>query len=85
MALVNVPVPVPSVVFESVIVGFAAVPQQTPRAVTADVPSEVTFPPEVAEETDSDEIAVVVTAGGSDLSFLQAEKGTAIKTARAIK
>jgi hypothetical protein len=46
--LVNEPVPVPSEVFESLIVGFAVVAQQTPRAVTGEVPSSVITPPVVA-------------------------------------
>ena len=45
MPLLNVPVPVPSVVFEFDVVGFADMLQQTPRDVTAAPPSDVIFPP----------------------------------------
>ena len=49
-ALVNVPVPVPSMVFVlKAVVGFALVPQQTPRAVTSLAFWAVILPPEVAE------------------------------------
>jgi len=62
MALVKVPIPVPSVVFVvSAIVGLAAVPQQTPRTVMGDPPSEVTFPPLVAVVDVMAVAAVVVT------------------------
>ena len=44
MLLVNVPVPVPFVVFESAVVGFCVVLHQTPRADSDEQPSEVTFP-----------------------------------------
>ena len=46
--LVNVPVPLPSVVLEFEIVGFDEVLQQTPRAVTAAPLSDVIFPPLLA-------------------------------------
>ena len=42
------PVPVPSVVFDPETNGLTAVPQHTPRAVTADPPSAVTLPPPLA-------------------------------------
>jgi hypothetical protein len=71
MVLVNEPVPVPSEVFESAMVGLAAVPQQTPRAVTADVPSDEISPPEAAVVSVTDVTAVVLTVGGL-VSFLQA-------------
>ena len=49
MLLLNVPVPVPSLVFEvSAMVGVGEVLQMTPRAVTAEPPWELTFPPLVA-------------------------------------
>ena len=44
----KLPVPLPSVVWESEIVGFEEVLQQTPRAVTDELPCPVTFPPPVA-------------------------------------
>ena len=48
IALVNVPVPVPSIVLLSAVVGLAVVLQQTPRAVTEAPPSAPTVPPLVA-------------------------------------
>ena len=48
MVLAKLPTPVPLVVFESEVVGFGEVPQQTPRAVTAIPPSFVILPPLVA-------------------------------------
>ena len=44
----NTPVPVPSVVLELLVVGFAVVDQQAPLTVTVPPPSAVIFPPEVA-------------------------------------
>ena len=46
--LVKLPVPVPSDVLASAVVGLAVVDQHTPRAVTSDPPLLVTSPPEVA-------------------------------------
>ena len=46
--LVKNQVSLPSVVCGFVMIGFAAVPQQTPRAVTSAPPSEKTFPPQLA-------------------------------------
>jgi hypothetical protein len=46
--LINCPVLLPSVVFESAVVGFEDVLQQTPFAVIADLPSDVAIPPLVA-------------------------------------
>ena len=57
MLLVNDPIPAPSEVFESLVVGFVVVLQQTPLTVTGAPPSAVTFPPPEAVEI---EIAVVV-------------------------
>ena len=49
MALVNVPMPVPSFVFvDRATVGFAIVLQQTPRTVTGAPPSALIVPPLVA-------------------------------------
>ena len=61
--LVKIPVPVPSEVLLSLMVGLTDVLQHTPLAVTDSPPSEVTLPPldallEVTEDT-----AVVVTVG----------------------
>jgi hypothetical protein len=44
-------------------VGFCEVLQQTPTAVSADPPEDVTSPPEVAVFAAIDDIAVVVTVG----------------------
>jgi hypothetical protein len=60
---VNAPVPVPSVVLLSAVVGLADVLQQTPLAVTLDPPSEVTFPPPDAVVEVIDVIVAVVTVG----------------------
>ena len=66
MALVNTPVPVPSVVLvDKAIVGFTAVLQQTPRAVTVAPPSAVTLPPLAAVAVVIAVIAVVVTVGNA--------------------
>ena len=61
ISLVNVPVPVPSLVLLSAVVGLAVVDQHTPLAVTGDPPSDVTFPPEVAVVAVTFVTAVVVT------------------------
>ncbi len=45
IVLVKEPVPLPSVVWLSAIVGFKEVPQQSPRAVTAGPLFDVTAPP----------------------------------------
>ena len=65
MLLVNEPVPVPSVVFDPVIVGFADVPQHTPLAVIADPPSDVILPPEVKDDDVIADAAVVVRTGAT--------------------
>ena len=65
-ALVNVPVPEPSVVLESETVGLAVVLQHTPRLVTATPPSDVTFPPLSALVPAIEDTAVVVTVGEKD-------------------
>jgi hypothetical protein len=59
----KLPVPDPSVVFESPIVGFAVVDQQEPLSVIALPPSAIIFPPVTAavKVTELDE--VVVNAG----------------------
>lgn len=63
MALVNEPVPVPSVVRVLAIVGPVLVFQHTPRAVIAAPPSELILPPAAAEEEVMVFIAVVVRVG----------------------
>lgn len=50
IVLLKVPVPVPLVVLLADMVGFIAVDQQTPLAVTLAPPSEVIFPPDKAVE-----------------------------------
>ena len=61
--LVKIPVPDASEVVELFIVGPLVVLQQTPRAVTVEPPSEVTFPPDVAVDTVIEVTLVVVTIG----------------------
>ena len=66
MALVKIPVPVPSVVLvDNAIVGFAVVLQHTPRAVTAAPPSEAILPPPVAAVIVIDDNDAVVTVGNA--------------------
>ncbi len=64
--LVNVPVPVPSVVWLAVATGFVDVLQHTPLAVTVAPPSEVTLPPLVAVALVIKVIAVVVIVGSDE-------------------
>jgi hypothetical protein len=64
-SLVKLPVPVPSVVIELVIVGFAVVDQQIPFAVTVPPPSVITFPPETAVVKLIEVTAVVVIVGAT--------------------
>jgi hypothetical protein len=61
--LVNEPVPLPSVVLLSAVVGLAEVLQQTPLTVTVAPPSEVTLPPPDAVVEVMEEIVAVVTVG----------------------
>ena len=64
--LVNAPVPVPSDVFVSNMVGFCVVPQHTPFTVTGTPPSEVTFPPpeaEVEEVATATDVVTFASAG----------------------
>jgi len=65
MALANIPVPVPSVVWLAVISGFAVMLQQTPRAVTVAPPSVTTLPPPVAVVMVIADKDVVVTVGNA--------------------
>ena len=66
IALVNIPVPIPSVVLvDKAMVGFAAVLQQMPRAITAAPPSAVTLPPPDAVAIVIAVIAVVVMVGNA--------------------
>ena len=59
----KLPVPVPSVVLSSAVVGLAEVLQQTPLAVTVAPPSGVTFPPLAALVEVTEDTAVVVIVG----------------------
>ena len=61
--LINVPLPLLSVVWLSLIVGLVAVSQQIPRAVTDAPPLSTTLPPEMAELSVILLTAVVVTVG----------------------
>ena len=63
MLLPKLPVPVPSEVLLSFVVGLPEVLQQTPLAVTEEPPSEVTFPPLEALFVVIEDTAVVVTVG----------------------
>ena len=63
MELEKPPVPLPLVVLLSDTVGLGEVLQQTPRAVTAAPPSEVTFPPLEAVVVPVAVVAPVVTVG----------------------
>ena len=64
MALLNEPVPVPSVVvLVPPMVGLADVDQQTPLAVMDAPPSEVTLPPLEAPVEVIEDATIVVTVG----------------------
>ena len=64
----NIPVPLPSVVWLLAVVGFEEVFQQTPLTVTVAPPSDVTFPPLVAVVWVIFVTAVVVTVGRTGFS-----------------
>ena len=61
--LVKLPVPLPSVVLLSAVVGLEEVLQHTPRAVTIEPPSSVIFPPLCAELSVMLLIDIVDTVG----------------------
>jgi hypothetical protein len=61
--LEKVPMPDPSVVLLSFVVGFIVVLQHTPRLETASPLSLVTFPPDIADDGVIEVISVVVTSG----------------------
>ena len=61
--LAKEPVPVPSDVLLSAIVGFWFVLQQTPRAVTSEPPSDVISPPDDALVDVTADAVVVVNVG----------------------
>ena len=66
MALVKIPVPVPSIVLvDNAMVGFAVVAQQTPRAVMVAPPSLVILPPLAAVVMVMAVASVVVTVGNA--------------------
>ena len=67
---VKVPVPDPLVDVELEVVGVCDVDQQIPRAVTVPHPSEVTFPPELAELQVIELIAVVVPSVGTTAAIV---------------
>jgi hypothetical protein len=61
--LLKLPVPVPSEVFESAVVGSGLILQQIPLAVTSAEPSEVTLPPDCTEYWVMTLVAEVVNTG----------------------
>ena len=71
MELVNAPVPDPSAVLLSAVVGFCEVLQHTPREVTEELPCVVTLPPPVAELVETRVIEVVVTVGSAALAVVK--------------
>jgi hypothetical protein len=60
---VKIPVPVPSEVFELVVVGAVVIAQQTPFAVMGAFPSADIFPPETAVVSEMLATVVVVREG----------------------
>jgi hypothetical protein len=67
----KVPIPVPLLVFVvKDMVGFVLVDHTTPLVVTAEPPSELIFPPEVAVVDVIAEIEDVVTVGGKVVEFV---------------
>ena len=62
---IKLPVPVPSLVCESAMVGFASVLQHTPLSATLCPPSSVMFPPETTDEPVIEETRVVVMVGSA--------------------
>jgi hypothetical protein len=63
MELKNVPVPVPSAVHTSDVVGLTDVLQQTPLAIMDAPPSDVTLPPPLAVVCVIDETNAVIIVG----------------------
>jgi hypothetical protein len=63
MELTKLPVPAPSTVTLSFMLGDGFVLQHTPLPVTADPPSEVIVPPDSADDEVIPDIAVVNTTG----------------------
>ena len=79
MLLEKIPMPVPSDVLLSVMVGIDPVLQQTPRAITVAPPSEVILPPLIAVVIAISITSDVVNTGGT-LSSLQLLVRTNITT-----
>jgi hypothetical protein len=63
MALEKLPTPVPSVVLLLEMVGFVDVLQQTPLTVTAVPPSLLMLPPDTADVSVIELMAIVVSVG----------------------
>jgi hypothetical protein len=70
MSPVNVPVPEPFGKVEFEVVGFTEVPQHIPRAVTVALPSNVTLPPDDADEVVIAEMSAVDTVGTTVAAFV---------------
>ncbi len=67
----NVPVPAPLLVFVvKDMVGFVLVDHTTPLVVTAEPPSELTFPPEMAVVVEMELTEIVVTVGVTVVEFV---------------
>ena len=79
MELVKLPVPEPSIVLLLAVVGFCEVLQHTPRAVTDELPSDVTLPPPVAELAVTPVIASVVTVGAVPLKVVKLQTGPRVE------
>jgi hypothetical protein len=83
MELVKLPGPEPSAVFLSAVVGLGLMLQQTPRAVTAAPPSELTSPPDNAEVSVILLTDAMVTVGITfTVSFLQLNMSDRNNTAK---
>jgi len=84
IALVKIPVPLPSVVLVAkAVVGLAVVLQQTPRAVMTAPPSSVMFPPLVAVVFVIDVTVVVVRVGKLATIFSNVSSFWQLKVIRA--
>ena len=70
ISLVKLPTPEPSSVLLSFMSGFTDVLQQTPRAVTEEPPSDVTFPPLDALIEVIDDIVLVTTVGAVTIGLI---------------
>ena len=72
MLLEKLPLPLPSIVLLSAIVGLTSVLQHTPRIMIDELPSSVIVPPLVALTPVISETGVVLTVG--TFSFLHPDK-----------